>query len=70
MKFMHLLKNITGKNYINGEFVEFGKQISVINPSTLKAIATVPNLELSEINSAIIRCKLLLHGHKVRLKKE
>ncbi len=50
---MHLLKNITGKNYINGEFVEFGQQISVINPSTLKEIATIPNLELSEINSAI-----------------
>ncbi|KJW02790.1 RPE1 domain protein [Rickettsia endosymbiont of Ixodes pacificus] len=50
---MNLLKNITGKNYINGEFIEFGKQISVINPSTLKEIATVPNLGLSEINSAI-----------------
>ncbi|KJV79642.1 aldehyde dehydrogenase family protein [Rickettsia rhipicephali str. Ect] len=50
---MNLLKNITGKNYINGEFIEFGKQISVINPATLKEIATVPNLGLSEINSAI-----------------
>ncbi|AEK74662.1 NAD-dependent succinate-semialdehyde dehydrogenase [Rickettsia conorii subsp. heilongjiangensis] len=50
---MSLLKNITGKNYINGEFIEFGKQISVINPATLKEIATVPNLGLSEINSAI-----------------
>ncbi|EEC10205.1 succinate semialdehyde dehydrogenase, putative, partial [Ixodes scapularis] len=52
-KYMNLLKNITGKNYINGEFIEFGKQISVINPSTVKEIATVPNLGLSEINSAI-----------------
>ncbi|HJD59908.1 MAG TPA: aldehyde dehydrogenase family protein, partial [Rickettsia endosymbiont of Omalisus fontisbellaquei] len=50
---MNLLKNITGKNYINGEFVAFGKQISVINPSTLKEIATVPNLEVSEVNAAI-----------------
>ncbi|AFB21124.1 succinate semialdehyde dehydrogenase [Rickettsia canadensis str. CA410] len=50
---MNLLKNITGKNYINGEFVEFRKQISVINPSTLKEIATVSNLELYEINSVI-----------------
>lgn len=50
---MNLLKNIIGKNYINGEFVEFRKQISVINPSTLKEIATVPNLELYEINSVI-----------------
>ncbi|BDU60600.1 hypothetical protein FLA4_10100 [Candidatus Rickettsia kotlanii] len=50
---MNLLKNITGKNYINGEFIEFGKQISVINSATLKEIATVLNLGLSEINSAI-----------------
>lgn len=50
---MNLLKNIIGKNYINGEFVAFSNQLSVINPSTLKEIATVPNLELSEVNFAI-----------------
>lgn len=50
---MNLLKNITGKNYVNGKFVEYEKQISVINPSTLEEVATVPNLGLSEINLAI-----------------
>ncbi|MGI4752790.1 MAG: NAD-dependent succinate-semialdehyde dehydrogenase [Janthinobacterium lividum] len=50
---MNLLASITGKNYVNGQFMTASKQISVVNPSTLKEIATVPNLELSEINSAI-----------------
>ncbi|HJD62556.1 MAG TPA: NAD-dependent succinate-semialdehyde dehydrogenase [Rickettsia endosymbiont of Degeeriella rufa] len=50
---MNLLASITGKNYVNGQFITASKQISVVNPSTLKEIATVPNLELSEINSAI-----------------
>ncbi|ARD86319.1 NAD-dependent succinate-semialdehyde dehydrogenase [Rickettsia bellii] len=50
---MNLLASITGKNYVNGKFITASKQVSVVNPSTLKEIATVPNLELSEINSAI-----------------
>ena len=50
---MNLLKNITDKNYVKGKFITSSKQISVVNPSTLKEIATVPNLESSEINSAI-----------------
>ncbi|HJD55105.1 MAG TPA: NAD-dependent succinate-semialdehyde dehydrogenase [Rickettsia endosymbiont of Pyrocoelia pectoralis] len=50
---MNLLKSITGKNFINGEFVAASKQISVINPATLKEIATVPDLSIAEINSAI-----------------
>nr|WP_253307588.1 NAD-dependent succinate-semialdehyde dehydrogenase [Rickettsia endosymbiont of Ceutorhynchus assimilis] len=50
---MHLLESITGKNYINGEWLTSAKQMPVINPSTLKEIGSVPNLALPKINNAI-----------------
>ncbi|MFY9590111.1 NAD-dependent succinate-semialdehyde dehydrogenase [Rickettsia endosymbiont of Halotydeus destructor] len=50
---MHLLESITGKNYINGEWLTSTKQIPVINPSTLQQISSVPNLALPDINNAI-----------------
>ena len=50
---MNLLNLVNTRNYIDGSLVTYNEQLSVINPSTLEVIGTVPKLSDDMVNSAV-----------------
>lgn len=58
------------KNFINGKWLSSSSTINVTNPSTLKTISTIPNLEISEIKKAINSCHIAFTNWKKLTGKE